>query len=199
MTAVHTATVTDVLRSFGAPLEEPQLAELLAADLSERFLPLRPAAGLTAASRDLLREGGLDFEADAVGAAITTTGAAYAGLLASALTVEQVARAAGVDASRIRHRLAAGELFSLPSGRGRARLVPRFQLDDGGRPLPAVGKVLQALPPGLHPLELEGFFTTPQPDLELDGQPASPRTFLASGGDAGEVVRLAAGLDDLGH
>ncbi len=186
------ATVTAVLQRWG--LDEAELAERLDAELTALFAPTEGAVALSAADQELLEAGGLRFGGTVHGA-VTTTGAAWAALLASSVTVADVATSLGVDASRVRHRLADGALLALPAA-GRRRLLPRFQLADDLTPLPGLGVVLAALPDDLHPQEVEGFFTTPQPELVLRRQPVTPRAFLLGGGDPLQVARLAAGLSD---
>ena len=53
--------------------------------------------------------------------------------------------------------------------------------------------MLAALPADLHPAVVEGFFTTPDPDLD----DASPAQWLASGGDPQRVPDEAEGLDEV--
>lgn len=191
-------TVADVLARYGARLDESQLAEALDALLRDHFAPVDGGAGLNPRDRDLLQRAGLRFDDPrAVDAAFGDTAAGVARLVSTAATVANVAKAMGVDPSRVRHRIAAGALCTVPAGRGRARLVPRFQLDEHGRPLPGLASVLAALPEGLHPLEVEGFFTTAQPDLDLDGHPLTPRDWLATGGEMARVAELARGLAHL--
>lgn len=189
------ASVAEVLHRFGVRADEQQIAEVLEQLLAEHLCPLRGGAGLPRRERELLAAGGLRFDDPAaLDRAATETTAALAGWLADAVSVREVAAALGVDASRIRHRIGAGALYTLPAGRGRARLIPTFQLDDAGRPLPGLAGVLGALPTDLHPLEVAGFFTTPRPDLTVGGKALSPREWLAAGGEPAAVVALARGL-----
>jgi len=60
-----------------------------------------------------------------------------------------------------------------------------------GGPLPGLETVLAALPADLHPTAVEGFFTSP--DADLDG--ASPAQWLASGGDPQRVADEVEGLE----
>lgn len=50
------------------------------------------------------------------------------------------------------------------------------------------------MPDGSHPQTVQGFFTTPQPDLELAGEATAPLEWLASGGEQGPVVALASSV-----
>src|SRR5207302_900754 len=109
------------------------------------------------------------------------------------LSVLQAARLLGVDASRVRQRLAAHTLYGLKVGR--SWLLPRYQFD-GERIIPGVEKVFSRLRSDLHPIAVYTWFTSPDPDLiEGVGQaPVSPRDWLRSGGDAGLVAGIAAAL-----
>lgn len=75
-------------------------------------------------------------------------------------------------------------------------VVPAVQFD-GDALLPGWSTVARALPAAAHPLEILGFVTTPQPELELDGRPQSVRDWLRSGGSPLAVEPLAAGLGSL--
>lgn len=184
--------VTAVLQRWG--IDEAELADLLDAELTALFAPLEATVALPADVQSLLEGGRLRF-GGSPDRAVLATGAAWAALLGSCVTPADVAGALGVDASRVRHRLADGALLSLP-GAGRRRLLPRFQLDTDLVPLPGLAVVLAALPADLHPLEVEGFFTTPQPDLVVRRKALSPREFLLAGGDPALVARAAAGVAD---
>jgi hypothetical protein len=114
-----------------------------------------------------------------------------------ALTTNQVAALLGINASRVRHRKAAGALYAIdpPTGGRRSAVYPRWQFTstDAGReePLPHLKAVLAALPRGMHPLEVEQFFVTENDALIFRDEPVSPCAWLASGGDP-EPVRWAA-------
>src|SRR5258708_24793596 len=109
------------------------------------------------------------------------TAAIYAGLLASAFTVSQAAQHLGVDASRVRQRLANQTLYGVRVD-GAWRL-PLFQFaDDLAHILPAFGDLV-ALFTGLHPVDVATWFTSPHVDLTLaDDDRVSPRNWLLGGG-----------------
>ncbi len=100
----------------------------------------------------------------------------------------------GRDESRVRHRLRVGGLYAVPSGR-RGHRFPAWQFH-AGQPLPGLQSVLAALPDGLHPLEVVGFMSTPQPELVVEDKQVAPREWLIGGGDAARVVVLAAHLGE---
>ena len=181
--------VDDALRRFGVDVSEESLAEAVVEAFSGRLGPPR-AADLSEHDRVLLRESGLDLDARGAAArAAEESAAAFLALLGTGLTVAQTADRLGIDASRVRHRIGSRELYAV--GMGTRRRLPAFQFDDGGASLSGLGEVVRALPHDAHPLEVEGFFTSPQPELELRGVPVSPREWLAAGGDVGPVVELA--------
>jgi hypothetical protein len=162
------------------------LGELLArydiseADLStslERRLSAQPdpaAADLTSAEEDFwTRHAGVAL-GDPAGTPLDR--ATDAGLL-------------DVHRSRVSHRLRDNQLYSFRIGS--QRRLPTWQFSADGAPLPGLETVLGALPADLHPAAVEGFFTTPDPDLD----DASPAQWLASGGDPRRVVDEAEGLE----
>jgi hypothetical protein len=122
---------------------------------------------------------------------LARTAAATAVLLAASLTVAEAATLLGVDPSRIRQRLAAGSLYGLKRADGWR--LPRFQFADG-RLVPGIERVLPHLDRALHPLAVVRWFEQPDPDLEIDDAPVSPRAWLLAGGDPAPVATLAADL-----
>lgn len=61
---------------------------------------------------------------------------------------------------------------------------------------PAIlARVLEATPVGLDPMEVEGFLSTPNPNLIIDDRIVTAAEFLAAGGDTDVVVHLARDLD----
>lgn len=100
-----------------------------------------------------------------------------------------VAELLGVDRSRISQRVTQRSLYAFtgPSGR---RLYPRWQFRDD-ETLPGLRTVLEALPADLHPLVVRGWFTSPDVDLDLDGDALSPVDWLATGGDPAVAADLA--------
>jgi hypothetical protein len=113
------------------------------------------------------------------------TAARFAALLSQSLTLQQASERLGVHPSRLRQRLAARTLYGIKvEDEWR---VPAFQFD-GDRLLPNLGPVMRRLPPDAHPLGIATWFMTPDPDLELDDGPASPRDWLRSGGDPAAIA-----------
>jgi hypothetical protein len=125
------------------------------------------------------------------------TAADYAALLATALSVPELARRLGVDQSRIRQRIARHTLIAVKDAA--AWRLPLFQLDDMGQQLvPGLAAVAPRLA-GVHPVAVARWFTLPHSDLVDDeGRPISPRVWLLSGGDPDDVAALADELHERG-
>ena len=100
--------------------------------------------------------------------------------MASALTTNEVAGRLGLDPARIRHRLRDKALYSLPGRVNRSRVFPDWQFTHDGV-IPHLGEVLTAMPEDLHPLEVSGFFHTPQDVLGVGHSALTPRGWLAQG------------------
>jgi excisionase family DNA binding protein len=174
----------DYLRTRGLPFSEQEFVEAL-----ERLSTPAPTGGGHLSRMDLeflTAHGGVDATTE-VRASVQDL-ATIAGVAVTSLDVEQVAELLGISTSRVRHQLADGALYSLKAGR--KRLLPRWQFA-GDRPLPGLSGVLAALAGDLHPVAVERWFVLPHDTLEVDGQPVSPREWLAGGGDPAPVVALA--------
>lgn len=141
-----------------------------------------------------LREGGFDLAYRPTGEIDPSLQAAerYAAILATALTVPQAAQRLGVDASRIRQRLLARQMYGIRQRRG--WLIPLYQFTERGL-VPGLDRVLRHLDPKLHPLAVISWFTIPKLDLYRPGDaeesPVSPCDWLLSGGDPTVVAELA--------
>ncbi|WP_189060486.1 helix-turn-helix domain-containing protein [Longimycelium tulufanense] len=167
----------------------------LVEDAARRLAPPHPDPGAYFSSdqREALTEVGVDLtprsdtDPDPRARAVAT----QAVLRDTALTVTEAAARLNVDASRVRHRIAAGRLMGWKD-RGGWRL-PAWQFADG-RLLPGVEVVLPAFPPDQPPLVVAAFMTTPQEDLPLGERQATPREWLLAGGDPERVARLASVL-----
>ena len=178
----------------------------------EQALPPYPAVdarqALPLAERTFLLDAGVTAEELApLDAGAETpelrTAAAYAGVLASAVSVQQAARRLGVDASRVRQRLASHTLYGVRVD-GAWRL-PLFQFtDDGRRVIPGIGDLAPTFE-GLHPVDVATWFTSPHVDLVLSTRSAaggaedtadaaeahvSPRGWLLGGGDVATLLPL---------
>ena len=162
-----------------------------------------PASQFTKDEAEALGRGGLDLSRASEGEALAGTASRYAALLASALTEVEAAGVLGVSESRVRQKIGEGTLYTLRMDG--ARGLPRFQFSGYGPAgdamtvnglVPNIGTVLRELPEDVHPLALESWFMSPNPDLYLGDQsqeeiPFSPRDWLLSGGSPAILVPLA--------
>lgn len=159
-----------------------------------------PGREFTSGEAEVLERGGLDLspwesEEERGGEeALGLTASRYALMLAGGLGTGEAAGRLGVSDGRVRQRLAERSLYGIKTGRGYR--LPAFQFARDGE-VPRVGEVLRALPPGLHPVAVENWFTGPNPDLYLDEEeerPISPWEWLMAGGSPEAVVPLAGAL-----
>lgn len=151
----------------------------------------RSASEFTEGEAAVLREGGMTFDASSYGGQVSRTASKHAAIMASALTVREAAALLGVSEGRVRQKVSAGSLYSARV-RGERRL-PRFQFSEGGE-VPGMGEVARSVPGGVHPVALQNFFMSPNPDLYLDAEeevPVSPRDWLLSGGAPEAVIPMA--------
>jgi excisionase family DNA binding protein len=164
-------------------------------DAARRFSPPQPdpASYFSPADRDVLTDVGLDLSSSGEHDINTRARsiAAEAVLRESALTVDDAARRLGVDSSGIRRRLSEKRLVGWKD-RGGWRL-PAWQFTESGI-LPGLPRVLAAVPEDQPPLVLAAFFATDQPDLQMNGEPSTPRQWLLAGGDPTRVGEQASML-----
>ncbi|MFE4835817.1 helix-turn-helix domain-containing protein [Arthrobacter sp. NPDC056691] len=111
----------------------------------------------------------------------------------SSLTTDEVAEHLDLSASTVRRYKAERKLYSY---RANGRLLfPVWQfIQRGRRRLPALDRVLAALPVGLHPQAVAGFFQTPKPDLVITGEAVSAAAWLESGAPVEPVLAIADAL-----
>ena len=181
-------TLSELLAQYD--LTEDDLSTSLERRLSVQ--PLPTSAELTAGEESFWgRHAGVALSDPAASplARATDETVAVMGEASRSLTIEQAADLLGIHRSRVSHRVRDGRLYAYHLGT--QRRIPRWQLTPDGQSLPGLETVLAALPADLHPTAVEGFFSTPDPDL--DG--ATPAHWLASGGDPQRVVDEAAGID----
>lgn len=166
--------------------EAREMVALSVAEIPLRHAGDEPGREFTQGEVEALARGGLDLLRSS-GQGLARTAVRFAALRAAALTEREAAAFLGVSESRVRQRVGDGTLYALRAGS--ERRLPRFQFAEGGL-VPNVGEVLQEVPEDVHPLAVERWFTTPEPDLiiEDDYDPLSPRDWLLSGGSV-EVLR----------
>jgi hypothetical protein len=186
-------TIAEVLAPYG--VGEDDFVAALTDDLHAG--PDSVASQLTVAEDALLREhGGIGTSVGddaAVGRAVLRSASSNLAQLArGSLSVEQVAKRLLVDGSRVRHRVRDRALYAFKIGGGLR--VPQWQFH-GHDAIPGLRAVLAALPPELHPLEVAGLMTGPDPGLAVADEALSPRDWLIGGGDVAVVLELIGHLD----
>ncbi|HEV2953165.1 MAG TPA: hypothetical protein VG015_03640 [Candidatus Dormibacteraeota bacterium] len=154
---------------------------------------LQSSPPFTGSERQALERGGADPDADDSEAPWQQAIAEYGLLLTNALTVAQATEVLGVREARVKQRLAERTLFGIKV-HGAWRL-PRFQFQPGGAEVPGLGEVLRRLPARVHPVELQSWLTSPDPDLEIAGLVVSPLDWLRAGHDPEPLVAEAAEFD----
>ncbi|MCU1418448.1 MAG: DNA-binding protein [Schumannella sp.] len=107
------------------------------------------------------------------------------------ISTEEAADLLGIDASRVRHRRRAGDLIAHKTGRDLRFPLWQFMVTDAGNaPLPGLNRIAASTGSAIHPAELAGIMTTPQPRLSVAGVPRTPHDWLASGGAPEPVLEL---------
>lgn len=164
---------------------------------------LRPwAAQLTAAEAELLDEAGFNEDPQAYAKSAVDIAAHLGRLINTAFTTNEVAEGLGISSSRVRQRRLDRGLWAIQEGTTWLFPVTQFELDANGGPtkqIRGLDRVFQALPADLHPVAVDGFLHTPNPDLQVDGNPMPPLDWLRSGGDIGAVIAVAETTDWYGR
>jgi excisionase family DNA binding protein len=118
----------------------------------------------------------------------------YDELLRSSLTIGEAARRLGVNASRIRQRLAERSLYGLKDGS--RWLLPAFQFAPKGL-VPGVSVVVRKLPPDIGAVTAARWFGSPNPDLctrDDEETAMTPLQWLLGGNPPEAAAELAAAL-----
>lgn len=148
----------------------------------------------------LLDQAGFPAEPGADVAAAATNAARMRELLSSAFLAYEVADGLSLNCSDVRRLRRERALWAINVGR--LWLFPRSQFEIGhGRPLfqiAGLDRVLQALPATLHPLAVDRFLHTCQPDLHFHA-PTTPLEWLRAEGDVGLAVDVAVTADWYGR
>ena len=174
------------------------LVDVEGSHLTLRFL--RPSltdesALLTQPEEAALARGGVEpVSAEELRLVEGQAAAAYQQLRARSLSVEDAADRLGVNASRVRQRLAERSLYGLKDGN--AWFLPAFQFAAHGL-VPGIDVVFRRLPSDLSPMAVSRWLATPNPDLTTrddDERPLSPRQWLLQGNPPEAAAVLAAAL-----
>jgi hypothetical protein len=167
--------------------------------LTLRFLCPLPVEGeaslLTEAEEAELARGGVEpatrGEAQLVSARAE---AGFQSLRTTSLSVVEAAQLLGVNASRIRQRLAERSLYGFKD-RNIWRL-PAFQFFKQGL-VPGIEGVVRKVPPDMSPVAVARWFNSPNPDLctrDDDERSLTPLRWLLAGNPPEAAAELAAAL-----
>ena len=151
------------------------------------------AASLTSDEASLLDAAGFTEDAGAYAQIAADVTAQMAQLYASAFTAAELREGLGVSDSRVRQRRLGRTLWAIDDGGAWVYPAMQFKKDRRGRimPLPHLDDVLPSLLAlGLHPTAVAELLATPQPNLLIDGQPASVRDWLLHGEPVEPVLAL---------
>lgn len=137
-----------------------------------------------------------DFSEDGSGAlaAKLRTAGRIGHLVATAFTTEDVAKGLKIAASRVRQKRLARELWGIADGQSWVFPVLQFDTEADSGPIRVVrglDEVFEVLPQNLHPLSVESFLFTAQPELYAQGHQMSPLQWLRGGGEVALVVAAA--------
>ncbi|MFV8047963.1 hypothetical protein [Mycobacterium sp. 48b] len=118
-------------------------------------------------------------------------------LVGSAFTAKEVARGLSVSVSSVHRRRRHRALWGINHARTWRFPAAQFVVADGRpvRQAPGLDVVLKELPADLHPVSIDGFLHTPQPDLLVRDKLVSPLDWLRAGRPTQSVLICAAALD----
>lgn len=152
-----------------------------------------PATELTADDAQLLDTTDLSDNSTATRTAHTETTQNIRRLVCTALTAHEVAEKLGITTAQVQQARVARRLWGITDGQSWIFPSSQFETSDDSQQLRVIRgmeQVFKALPQDLHPLAIEGFLGTPQPDLLAD-QPVTPRQWLLRGGDITTLIAVA--------
>jgi len=165
--------------------------------LTELSAVVPAASQLPEHDAHLLDSGGLTANPGAYAQAVAKSSAAATQLRVTAASPSQAAAALKVSMARVRQLRGNRALWAIREGADRW-VYPILQFEDDPRDegvttrqIPGLAAVFQALPEDLHPLAVQGFLLTPQPDLVFEGIPVPPLVWLRSGGSVAAVLSMA--------
>ncbi|AZG46217.1 DNA-binding protein [Gordonia insulae] len=159
------------------------------------------AARLTDGEARLLDDAGFTEDLDDYSVVAADATAHMARIYSTAYPATEVAAGLGISDSRVRQLRLARTLWAIDDGGSWVFPAPQFELihrkNATGRDvhefkqIRGLDKVFpHLLARGLHPLAVAGFLDSPQPDLQIDGQPQSVREWLRCRQPMAPVLRL---------
>lgn len=182
--------IIDALTQRGYPdVDEGALVRAV----QELLPPRTDRATLSEDQRQFMaKHSGVQVTSAGTSAAVGRLAARRIAQAAQTLETAAVAELLGVHRTRVQHLLETGDLFAYRHGR--RNHFPMWQFAEG-RALPGLRAVLAALG-AAHRSVINGFMTTPQPDLDSGSGPSSVSQWLAAGGDPVIVVEFVRSARD---
>lgn len=182
------SAVIDAFHEYGIDVTDAEVADAVRAALDGLDSPRSVVLPATEAA--IYDQAGMGEDRSAWRRQVAARAARYAVLVQQSLPLAEAADRLGVSRSRLQQRVSTRSVWAIrdPTGRWRLPLI-QFHHD---RLLPGWAVISQALPEGATPLEVLGLLTTPQPELRVDGQPATIIDWLSTGGDPGPAATIAA-------
>lgn len=187
-------TVSELFHTRGIEISERAALDLINAALLGTPSAAPAPTPLTPEEAAIYDAAGMVDDGDALQREASDVAARFIALLATAIPVADAAKRIGVSRSRMQQMVSSSDVWAVRQG---VRWVLPAMQFDGNALLPGWPSVARALPDSAHPLEILGFLTTPQPELELGSKPQSVRDWLRSGGSSAAVEALARGLHTL--
>jgi hypothetical protein len=188
-------SISEVFEAHGIHLDESQAIELIDHALYALRGDRAAATPLSPEEAAIYDAAGFGEDPEALDRQSADVAAEFIALLASALPVAEAADKLGVTRPRMQQMVSADVVWAIRDGV--KWVLPAIQFTGDGL-LPGWASVAKSIPERMHPLEILGFLTTPQPELELGGQPRSVVEWLRSGGDPATAAEVTGALDSIG-
>lgn len=123
-------------------------------------------------------------------------------LIAASFNADDIAEGLGITDSQVHQKRVTRELWAIPHGDSWRFPASQFDLDPAlrqpMRQVRGLAHVFPALPSDLHPIAVDGFLHTSQPDLYRDWA-HTPLEWLRDGGDISAAVTTALANDWYGR
>jgi hypothetical protein len=185
------ATVADFNTATGADVDERVVVAALVELRDQGWLSAAEPALTPDESAFLDAHGGVSDNRQALVKARVAARVRSGTLARENLRVEEVAELLQISASRVRHRLRDGTIYSYPSrGRGVPRTIPSWQFDDRTA-IPHLAQVLDSLPRDFTSAEIRDFALNAEIDHPVNDATVPLLDWLRDGRDPAPAIELA--------
>jgi hypothetical protein len=188
-------SVSGVFLAHGIQISDRKALELIDDALTNVPSEGPSPSAVSQAEAAIYDDAGMPENVDAQRRLSADVAGQFISLLARAIPIAEAAERIGVKRARMQQMVSAREVWAVR--RATRWALPAIQFD-GDALLPGWSKVARAFPADAHPLEILGFLTTPQPELELNERAQTVPDWLRSGGSPEAVEQIARGLSDVG-